>query len=155
MHLVESPCREVLFTDIEIEHPTVAKHEFEIVFLNGEKLRSCYLSDNPVVFFLRLLHQDHDFIMRHVRRLIPISTHIPRVGDDRHGQVRDDGQPQFQSTSPAWGMTAILHELIPFQYCLSIAFADFFRSMHLPFFYIGGFSSGFVVFPCANGAGFS
>ena len=42
MHVVESPCREVLFTDIEIEHPTVAKHEFEIVFLNGEKLRSCY-----------------------------------------------------------------------------------------------------------------
>ena len=105
MHLVESPCREVLFTDIEIEHPTVAKHEFEIVFLNGEKLRSCYLSDNPVVFFLRLLHQDHDFIMRHVRRLIPISTHIPRVGDDAIRYPVYVRSFKFQSTSPAWGMT--------------------------------------------------
>ena len=42
MHLVESPCRKVLFTDIEIEHPTVAKHEFEIFFLNGEKLQQQY-----------------------------------------------------------------------------------------------------------------
>ena len=106
MHLVESPCREVLFTDIEIEHPTVAKHEFEIVFLNGEKLRSCYLSDNPVVFFLRLLHQDHDFIMRHVRRLIPISTHIPRVGDDAIRYPVYVRSFKFQSTSPAWGMTS-------------------------------------------------
>ena len=103
MHLVESPCREVLFTDIEIEHPTVAKHEFEIVFLNGEKLRSCYLSDNPVVFFLRLLHQDHDFIMRHVRRLIPISIHIPRVGDDKFIDAAGDEIIDFNPHPPRGG----------------------------------------------------
>lgn len=62
-------------------------------------------SDNPVVFFMRLLHQDHDFIVRHVRRLIPISTHIPRVGDDQDYMIQTLHMALFQSTSPVWGMT--------------------------------------------------
>ena len=41
------------------------------------------------------------------KRLFDISIHIPRVGDDADAYGDNSVEVQFQSTSPAWGMTSM------------------------------------------------
>ena len=39
-----------------------------------------------------------------------ISIHIPRVGDDEELVQKALASPEFQSTSPVWGMTPLIGE---------------------------------------------